>query len=78
MNAIRVAATVVPSVQESLVASTRTTPSTARTWIATETVPVITAPSPSPRVVRRPFSATSSGLSGGTMNMGAGMGMTGM
>lgn len=36
---------------------------------------MITAPRPSPRVVRRLFSATSSGLGGGTTNTGAGMGI---
>ena len=66
------AATVASSVQEPLVLIAQMMPNAVRTWNATEMSPVIAAPSPRPRVTRLPFSATSSGLGGGTMTMGAG------
>ena len=63
----------VASDEEPLALMIRMMPSTTRTWITTETVPVITAPSPSPRVVRLLFSASSSGSGGRMMTMGTGM-----
>ena len=63
-------ANVAPLDPEPPVTAMRTMPSTVRSWITTETVPVTTAPSPSPRVVRLPLSATSSGLGGATSTYG--------
>ena len=58
--------------QSSALEGMRTALSRARPWNTTETTPVIAAPSPSPRAVRRLFSATCSGVGGGTTNTGAG------